>query len=286
VCAVVVTYNRMAILRECLDALAAQKRAPERVLVVDNAGTDGSAEMVRREYPDIDLLVLPDNQGTAGGFHEGIRDGLAAGADWCWTMDDDTLPYPDALAELLEAAESHDPLPEPQLLASEVVWTDGSLHPMNQPYFPRGQVERMVDGCEAGLLPLRATSVVSLLVSREAIDRFGPPLKSMFIWGDDIEWTARMLRDVPGYLVPTSVVHHKTATLYSASSSTGPRFYHHVRNHVYMIKGSAWVGSERLSVLGQLVTSTLAYLRFNSFALDSVRVVLRGLADGVRTRPH
>ncbi len=280
------TYNRRAILRECLAALAEQTRAPERVLVVDNAGTDGTAQMVRDEYPGIDLLVLPDNQGTAGGFHEGIRDGLAVGADWCWTMDDDTLPYPDALAELLRAAADHDPLPAPLLLASEVVWTDGSLHPMNQPFFPKGEVALTVQGCERGLVPLRATSVVSLLVAREAVERFGPPLKSMFIWGDDIEWTARILRHAPGYLVPESVVHHKTASAYSAASSTGARFYYHVRNLIHMIRGDAWAGSEKLSLVGQLVTSTIAYLRHNRFARDNLRVVWRGIMDGVRTMPH
>ena len=276
----------MAILRECLDALAAQTRAPERVLVVDNAGTDGSAEMVRGEYPDIDLLVLPDNQGTAGGFHEGIRNGLAAGADWCWTMDDDTLPYPDALAELLKAEDDHAPLPAPLLLASVVLWTDGSLHPMNHPFFPRDRVEEMVAGCERGLVPLRATSVVSLLVSREAVGRFGPPLKSMFIWGDDIEWTARILRDAPGYMVPGSVVHHKTKSAYSAASSTGARFYYHVRNLIHMIRGNAWASSEKLSLVGQLVTSTIAYLRYNRFARENLQVVWRGVVDGVRTMPH
>ena len=59
VCAVVVTYNRVELLRECLTALESQTRPVDRILVVDNKSTDGTPEIVEREHPGADMLRLP-----------------------------------------------------------------------------------------------------------------------------------------------------------------------------------------------------------------------------------
>jgi rhamnopyranosyl-N-acetylglucosaminyl-diphospho-decaprenol beta-1,3/1,4-galactofuranosyltransferase len=286
VIAVVVTYNRRVLLDECLRALRALTRRPDRTIVVDNASTDGTAEFVRAEHPDVELLCMPENQGGAGGFHEGLKAAHAAGAEWTWLMDDDTIAEPDALEQLLRAREDAAALPTPVLLSSKVVWIDGSLHPMNQPGFVNDRVDRYIAASAAGLLPLRAATFVSLLVHRSAIDDFGLPYKHFFIWSDDIEYTARVTRRRAGYLVPRSVVVHKTPTAYSAVTSSGGRFYYHVRNSVYMLRGrQTWNGQEKLSLLWFLLSTTQQYLRVNRFSRDHLVVVLRGVRDGLKRLP-
>jgi GT2 family glycosyltransferase len=271
VCAVVVTHNRRELLVHCLAALRAQTSRPDRVLVVDNASTDGTADLVRREFADMDLLALARNEGGAGGFHEGMRAAHAAGAEWIWLMDDDT---PAALAPR-----------RPLLLSSRAVWTDGRLHPMNEPTFRR-DMDALVDGCERGLLPLRQATFVSLLVHRDAVERHGLPHKHFFIWSDDIEYTGRVLRDGPhGYFVPDSVVEHRTRSPHTAVTASGDRYYFHVRNTLYMLRGDAWEPFEKLSLLWSLAYTTQAYLRLNRFARGPVRTVLRGLRDGIRPAP-
>jgi len=71
-------------------------------MVIDNASTDGTADSVRVRHPDLELVALAHNERGAGGLHEGLRQ-YAAGYDWIWLMDDDSLPTPDALAALLAA---------------------------------------------------------------------------------------------------------------------------------------------------------------------------------------
>jgi len=284
--AIVVTYNRKALLQECLAALGAQTHAPDRIIVVDNASTDGTADLVRDEHPEAELLAMRENQGGAGGFHEGLKAAHAAGAEWIWLMDDDTIPTPDALAQLLRAPAAMDGLPSPALLASKVVWTDGSLHPMNYPGFRRDDPELFVTSCERGVLPMRAATFVSLLVHRSAIDDHGLPLKHFFIWSDDIEYTARITRHRAGYLVPDSVVLHKTKTAYTAVTDTGGRFYYHVRNTVYMLRGGSWASEEKLSLTWFLLCTTTAYLRNNHFRRESRATVARGLRDGARPAPR
>jgi rhamnopyranosyl-N-acetylglucosaminyl-diphospho-decaprenol beta-1,3/1,4-galactofuranosyltransferase len=223
---VVVTYNRRALLEECLGALSAQERAPDHVLVIDNVSTDGTAEMVRENFPSIEVRTLPENQGGAGGFHEGLKAAHAAGAEWMWLMDDDTIARPDSLARLLAArARVSQSALAPLLFASTVIWSGGLPHPMNAPGHRRGRFDRRVAAVQDGLMPLRYSTFVSPMVHRDAIDRYGLPLKHYFIWSDDIEFTARILRhESAGYLVPDSIVLHKTKEPYTAVSTTGDRF--------------------------------------------------------------
>jgi GT2 family glycosyltransferase len=285
VCAVVVTHDRVALLRECLAALAAQTRPPDRVLVVDNASADDTLEVLARDFPDADVLALADNQGGAGGFHEGLRAARLGGADWVWLMDDDTIARPDALAELVAAPGAMAGLPRPLLLASTAEWEDGRLHPMNLPGFERYRPELVIRAASHGLLPLRTTTFVSLLVSREAVDRFGLPPRHFFIWSDDIEYTARILRHDAGYLVPSSVVKHRTEAPHTAVTTAGGRFYYHVRNTLYMIRGDAWTNTEKLPLVWVVLSTSIAYLRHNRFSRASAAIVVRGLRDGIRALP-
>src|SRR5437867_8578812 len=133
VCAVVVTHDRRDLLRECLAGLEAQTRPPDTILVVDNASTDGTAAMLHGEFPDVAVRRLDENEGGAGGFHEGLHEAFERGHEWLWLMDDDTVPSPTALERLLDARDRASALGQPPLLlASRVLWTDGRLHPMNK----------------------------------------------------------------------------------------------------------------------------------------------------------
>ena len=281
VCAIVTTYNRRDLLAECLAALEAQTRRPDATVVVDNASTDGTAAMLREQHPGVELLALAGNEGSAGGFHEGLAHGHRRGFDWFWLMDDDTLPAPGALAELLGALERLGGLPHPYLLASKAVWRDGTLHPMNAPGAERRDVDRLVASAERRLLPLRSATFVSLLVARRAVERYGLPEKRYFVWSDDGEYTARILRRDAGYLVPTSVVHHKTQTPHTAVTAAGGRFYFHVRNTLFMLRSRSWEAGEKLGLVHALATTTWDYLRRGRFAPSALAVVARGVRDGL-----
>jgi GT2 family glycosyltransferase len=283
--AVVVTYNRRELLAQCLPALRAQDRPLQRVLVVDNASTDGTAEMVRAQFPWVELLALEANVGGAGGFRAGLRAAYAAGADWVWLLDDDTIARPDALRRLLDAAHRRDGLPEPLVLASRVEWSDGRPHPMNLPIVRRRDVAHLVRSAEAGLMPLRAATFVSLLVSRQAVERHGLPLAGYFLWADDIEYTARVLRRDWGYLVPSSVVEHRTKVPHTSVSAGGARFYYHARNTLFMLRSGSWTPAEKRTIAWTLLASSLAYLRGSAFSRASAATLARGLRDGLGRLP-
>ena len=271
--AVIVTRDRLALLEQCLAALREQTRRPDRILVVDNASSDGTAAWLA-EQDDVEVLRLEENGGEAGGFHAGLAHAHARGAEWMWLMDDDTIPRPGALEALLAPDD-----PGAILRASVAVWKDGRLHPMNVPGLERERIEPLVEAAPRRLLPLRTSTFVSLLVHREAVDRFGLPEARYFIWSDDIEYTARVTRGGGRMvLVTDSVVEHRTAKPYTAVTSAGDRFYYHARNTLYMVRGRSWSALEKASLLYLLALTSLEYVRGGG----SARVVLRGLRDGVR----
>jgi rhamnopyranosyl-N-acetylglucosaminyl-diphospho-decaprenol beta-1,3/1,4-galactofuranosyltransferase len=284
VVAALVTHNRREILRDTLDAVLAQSRPPDEVVVVDNASGDGTASMLAADFPAVRVVELTENVGGAGGYHEAIAASHAAGADWTWLLDDDTVARPDALAQLLAAADGLAG-ERPALLASRVEWRDGEPHPMNRPTIRRRDAQGLVDATRRGLLPLRATTFVSLLLSREAVDAAGLPLAHFFFQADDIEYTARILRRARGWFVPTSVVEHRTPSKHTAVGDDR-RFYHHARNTVYMLRGAAWAPEEKPALAWSLARSAVDYLRANRLSLGSVRTLAGALAAGLaRTAP-
>lgn len=284
ICAVVVTHDRLELLRECLTALQGQTRPCDEILVIDNASGDGTGEMLAAEFPDVSVRRLDTNEGGAGGYHEGMRNAYEGGFDWLWLMDDDTIPTPTALERLLEGRDTASRLGDaPVALASKVVWTDDRLHPMNGALPALGRMDALVEAASHGLLLLRSASFVSLLVHRRAIERFGLPIKRYFIWTDDVEFTARILRSESGYLVPESVVHHKTADASGTAEGSRERFFYYVRNSLYMTRGRAWDTQEKLRILWMLLIQTFRYLRHNRWNPRAALVVVRGLAHGLTT---
>ena len=291
ICAVVVTYNRKELLGESLDALLAQTRPVDKILVVDNASTDGTPEFLQQKgyltRSQIIHLRLPQNVGGAGGFHEGVKQAFDAQFDWIWVLDDDSIASPDALEQLLTARQQFDESHRPDLLASKVVWTDGSLHPMNEPTLKTWDMESAVLAAQYATISIRTATFVSLLLHRRLIKRYGLPWADYFIWGDDTEYTARILRYELGVWVPASRVLHKTARKHTFKDDPGPRSFYHFRNSVWMQRHSdAWTKEEKLRKKFLIFKHIWLYLIRSRLKYSTVRAVFGGLLSGFFTWPQ
>ncbi|THU03711.1 glycosyltransferase [Lampropedia puyangensis] len=185
---IIVTYNRQLLLRKALAAHTAQTLQPTRLLIVDNASTDGTHEMLVAEgwldRPGVELLALPENTGGAGGFAAGLKHAFDNGAEWVWMMDDDAEPLPDALAELMRVAT--DPTQVYGSLAvcgEETSWLTTLLAPS------LGEVERpdVVPECAA----VQSLPFLGFLIHRDLVARIGFPDTGYFIAADDVEYCVR-----------------------------------------------------------------------------------------------
>jgi len=282
VAATILTRNRRDLLRQSLDAMLSQTRPVDHLIAVDNESSDGTLDMLASDFPDVIVVALAENQGATGGFYEAIAAACRTDADWFWLMDDDSIARPTALEELLAAVERADGAAPPALMCSRVEWRDGEPHMMNRPVVQRRGPARLAGAVRSELLPVRAATWVSLLISRAAVERTGMPPRHFFYQADDIEYTARILRDANGYYVPTSVVEHRTPTQHTAVDDDH-RFYFHIRNTILMLRGRAWRFREKPMLAWWLVWTSIIYLRLNRLSGRSVKNLAAGLLAGVRS---
>jgi len=191
--AVVVTFNRLELLRPLVAALRSTPRLAG-VVVVDNASTDGTgawlaAEAARTDAVPVQVVALDDNLGGAGGFHVGLERAVADGADLVWLMDDDGLPGDDCLERLL----AHHDLDFWGPLVVDNADTGRLVFPIR---LPGGTtVVHRLDDVRRAAVDGRIADIVipfnGVLVTRELVERIGLPRSEFFIWGDDHEYRLR-----------------------------------------------------------------------------------------------
>ena len=196
VAVVVVTHNRADLLGRLLDGLAAQTRAPEAVVVVDNVSTDHTADVLaaRTDLP-LHVITTEANLGGAGGFHLGVRAAFDGGWDRVWLVDDDVVPAPGCLAALMAVDEDcltsvredlggalvekaavdfdlRNPLAiKPKRAAVDTVYADRASMP--------------------ALVEVQNVAFEGFLVRRSVIEEIGFPDPSFFIFYDDAEYAVR-----------------------------------------------------------------------------------------------
>ncbi len=102
----VVNWNTRDLLRACLLSLRENLRDIEHeIIVVDNASHDGSAAMVREEFPEVQLIANGKNEGYARANNQAY--GLSSG-EWIWLLNSDTEIFPDAAQQLLQSFDQSD----------------------------------------------------------------------------------------------------------------------------------------------------------------------------------
>lgn len=296
--AVVVTYNRLTMLKQCIQHLQTQT-ADCDILIVDNASTDGTGEWCRENLSDsrsrkIHYSNTGANLGGAGGFNYGLRQACELGYSYAWIMDDDALAQPDCLEQLLKAADETGSF---GFLSSIVLWTDGSLCRMNwqrKLHLPKKRSEHHVteEDVRAGKrIPIQSATFVSVLFPVSVIRKAGLPIKEFFIWCDDIEYTRRisLKHHYPCYAVPQSQIVHHIANnvgtdLATDSKDRISRYNYAFRNENYMYRQYGLKGFGYY-----LVVCGYNIFKIIKNAPDHKRkrlgVVIRNLFTGLRFNP-
>ncbi len=285
--AIIVTYNRSELLRECINAIRTMSARPSKIIIVDNASTDGTAQYLNElgSDPLFKVATLEKNAGGAGGFAHGIRLAMQEQCDWVWIMDDDTIPQHDTLAKLCDKIGDD---PTIGFASSRVIWTDGADHIMNIPKFTSAVDER--SGCQL----LRSASFVSIMIKKDVVRAIGLPYKEFFIWHDDAEYTQRITQSgKKGIYVPESVTIHKTKENYGPAVDTAPistawKFYYGQRNSMFINRQK--YGNGILFMIKELNHLRLnlhkANKRPSSERKTFKKQILRGFWDGLSFKPE
>lgn len=249
VAAVVVTYNRKHLLSRCLWALLAQTRPVDKILIVDNASTDGTPELLEamgllaREH--VEYVRLPTNTGGAGGFGEGMKRAFDGGCEWLWLMDDDGYPAPDCLEQLLRSSHALDMI-GPAVVRpddpSRLTWKLRRVHPSGRYRMLQATsdsydevVRETTDGVYHGF----ASLFNGVLINRRVPSRIGHVLADLFIWGDENEYLLRCKSAGFRVGIRVAALHFHAAE--RREPATPLKFYYLYRNTLYIHRRHAAV---------------------------------------------
>jgi len=252
---IVVTYNRKELLKENIEALIHQTYREHDILIVDNASTDGTKEMV---LAFDDNRIIYENTGVniggAGGFAFGMNKAISLGYKYAWLMDDDSIPSLTALESLMEKAKGINN--EFSFLAGLVYWINGELFDMNLPnYICKSKHEANYEMIrDYKLLQIQTCSFVGCFINLKIARLTALPIAEFFIYGDDIEYTGRLQALKPSYLDLDCTIIHKAPTnvgsdIVWADKERIERFYLQSRNGMYIARKNHKIIS-RIKLLG------------------------------------
>jgi rhamnopyranosyl-N-acetylglucosaminyl-diphospho-decaprenol beta-1,3/1,4-galactofuranosyltransferase len=252
--AVVVTYNRLTLLKECITALRNQTKIPDAILVVNNGSTDDTGKWLLTQ-PDL-LSITQTNVGSAGGFETGITWAYKNGYSWIWCMDDDGYPKEDALEKILAPELDRLCLRNCAVLnkadKTSFVWKTKNYTSIND-----------VD-CEIinGIgHPFNGT-----MIHRNIVERVGAPKQKFFLWGDETEYYYRITKKnrIPVCTIAGSI-HYHPAAAFSCKKDWDYlntwKMYFYVRNRLHIHRAKF---SNRL----------LAWANYSCFLLGLAGIIL------------
>lgn len=289
--AVIVTYNRKKLLEKCIDANLGQSYDKFDIVVIDNASTDGTEELVKSKMKQSSRLFYENtkaNLGGAGGFSYGVKWAVNKGYDYIWLMDDDTIPDVDCLEKLLNADKLLDG--KYGFLSSYAKWTDGKPCEMNVPSISQRWRNTITEEFDNSIIALDSASFVSMFIRRTVIETYGLPIKEFFIWGDDVEYSKRISQKTPGYFVYDSQVVHEMASNRATTISDETnkdrlgRYKYLYRNLYYIAKK----GAKREKILFWLrVKNDLKAVRKSSepHKFTKSKIIIKSAVSGLFFKP-
>lgn len=282
VVAVVVTYNRVELLIECLKALDSQNCD---VLIIDNASTDGTKDKITKviKNPKYIYENTGKNLGGAGGFNYGMKRAVELGYKYIWLMDDDCIVHENSLSEFMKADKELGG--NYGFLSGKVLWKDGSLCVMNK---QKKTFSRWLKDFDTNYQTIALGSFVSFFIKSETVKKYGLPIKEFFIWTDDWEYARRISRREKCYFISSSIVTHKCKENIGASIATADdrmeRFRYLYRNDCVLYRREGIKGWILFKL--RIVLHKLRILKSNkSDKNERVKIIDDAIKEGKKFSP-
>ena len=292
---VVVTYNSGAYIERCLEALRVSSYAPRATLVIDNASSDGTPELVARAFPDVRLVRRAGNDGFGVASNDGIR---AATSEYVLLLNPDAVLSPGSLATLVAYMDEHRDV---GIAGCRLVNEDGSLQ-LSIGHFPTvaNQLGRVLllyrlfpwipalRELEARREEYSRTHDVEwlfgavMLVRRRAFEEVGLFDEDFFLFSEEEDWCLRMEQGGwrVAYVADTSVQHIGRGGVGAAEV-----YVHLLRGkYTFIAKhhGRAAAESARMLLLVGLTIRYAATAGLAVFGSASSRRRCRAFASGIR----
>lgn len=209
----ILSFNRKDELRNTLNKVYEQDYKNIEVIVVDNASSDGSPEMVEREFPSVHLIKLKKNIGIAG-WNEGFK--IAKG-EYILVLDDDSYPEKNAVKIAVKRFCGN---PHTGIVALNIF--NSCLKSFENKEWNRGYINNFT-GCGA-------------LISKKLIEKTGGFEQNLFIYAHEIEFAMRAIDlDYSIYFEPNALAVHSYADSKEKHSRNEKKEYYFLRNNLVII---------------------------------------------------
>ncbi len=235
---IIVTFNKRDYVVNLLESLRTIDYRNYDIVVVDNASSDGTVELLTRNYPDIKIIAKDINDGGSGGFNAGLNYAFAqSGYKYYWLLDNDVVVSKDALSALVRVLEEH----------GDIAVAGSQMCQLDNPAVTN-EIGAYVDLCggrlvlnrhltrrcnnESGLYYVDYVAAASMLV-RADVARTAGLWEDFFIHFDDVDWCLRIKQSGHKIVgVAESVIWHLSA----AEKPVTWQHYYDTRNMLYVLK--------------------------------------------------
>ena len=175
--AVIVTFNRLELLKENIKKLLEQTYPLDKIYIIDNASTDDTEEYCKEAAVENEKIIyrrLNENIGGAGGFSKGIQYAYEEGADYIWGMDDDAMPRKDALNELVHGMKNFD---------------DRKVCLRSNTYYIDDKGSFVLEQVTEHNQEMSGLTFVGFYISRNVVEKAGIPRDDLFIYFDEVDYS-------------------------------------------------------------------------------------------------
>jgi GT2 family glycosyltransferase len=186
--------------RRCLESLAACDPRPARVVVVDNASTDGTPQRIGEEFPQVEVRRMERNLGFAGAVNRGLE-GITtdAAVNAVLLLNNDTVVEPDAVGRLWLTLEA-DPRAAgvcpliPYIEPADRVWYAGGKVALWRGHIAHVGIRRSLEDIPPGVRPTGYLTGAAALLRTASVREIGPLDDSFPFYAEDVDWSLRARR--------------------------------------------------------------------------------------------
>lgn len=237
---IILTWNHVANTVRCLDSVL-QTTYPSQIVVVDNASTDTTAQVIQEKYPSVTLLQNEKNEGYAEGNNVGMRYALERKADFIFILNNDTVINPDTVELLVNELLKH-PLAIAVSPKSYFYDSPGKVYFAGGLITEKGSTHHFVG--EADNLDGYSTTWLNgcaMLIRCAYLSDVGFFDPRYFLLYEDVDWSLRARRR--GYdlrVLPASVIQHKGSGSFDGQRSPTLIYYFARNRHLCYERNFPW----------------------------------------------
>ena len=250
---VILNYNGLSDTLACLESLGAQTCRDFHTLVIDNGSREDEAEVIRRRFPQIEVLATGANLGWAGGNNVGIRAAMKREAGQICLLNNDTLLDPTALEELLAAAAV---IGEPCLLHPSIAYFEGDTEWQLRPDRPSSVFPAVREFApDTGIVEMNYAYGACLMFPTDLARRIGLLDERLFLQLEETDYFARAAAvGVRSVCARRARIRHRESATFSGRV-TPDKTYYQVRNGLLLARKHQRGLGRRLAALRALVWS-------------------------------